>query len=69
MRADFLRALLHRIGHQAVDTDRRERQCDTRENREQRHIEIVSRSGFADDVLHTAEMSHRESPAASRNSR
>jgi hypothetical protein len=43
MRADLLRAPLHRLRHQTVATDRREQQCDTRENREQRHVEIVSR--------------------------
>ena len=46
---DFLRPLLHRVRHQAVDADRRQHERGSGERRQQDHVEVRSRRRPRDD--------------------
>ena len=43
--ADLLRPLRHGVGHHAVDAEDRQRDCDTREDRQQQRLQSRLRDG------------------------
>ena len=54
--ADFMRALRHRVGDQPVDSDRRQQQRDSREQRQQHGVEARLRDGQRQRLLHGADL-------------
>src|SRR5581483_2459547 len=54
--AELLRALLHRVRHESVDSDRRYQQRRRAEDGEQEHVEALARSGGDDDLVHAADV-------------
>src|SRR3984957_15780223 len=60
---DFLRAQLHGIRHQSVDSDGGQQQRDAGENHQQRHIEISALRGFRTHLIHGANMRDRQAAA------
>src|SRR5262245_51174685 len=54
-----MRSLRHRIGHHAVDADRRQRQRDRRKYAEQKHIETTLRDRIVHPLLHRVNVVHR----------
>ena len=59
---DFLRALLDRIGHQAVESHRGQKQRDRCEDREDHRIELSTRRGCRHYLVHIADASRGGSP-------
>ena len=53
--AHFLRALLHGVGHEAVDADGGEDERGCSEDGEQEHVEVLARGGVDDDFFHGAD--------------
>src|SRR6516165_4716658 len=58
--ADLVYPLADRIGHYAVDADRREQHGKAREDAEERHVEARASGGFHSHLLHRPDMRHRQ---------
>ena len=61
--ADFLCALLDRIGHQAIDADGGERESESGEDGQKSHIEIGGGGGFGVDLIHGFDMADGKTAA------
>ena len=61
--AHLLGALLHGVGHEAVDADGGEDERGCSEDGEQEHVEVLARGGVDDDFVHGTDAGDGESAA------
>ena len=54
--AHLLRALLHRVGHEAIDANSGEDERAGSEDSEKEHVEVLARGGADDDFIHSADV-------------
>ena len=67
--AEFLRALLHGVGHNAIHADGRHEQAGGAEDGEQQHIEALARDVARLDLVHGANMRNRQAATGIAQSR
>ena len=59
----FLRALLHRVSHKAIHSDRRHQQCRGAEDTQQQHVQSLTRGVGDHQVFHGVNVRDRQAAA------